>query len=66
MKSLRLPEFRDYAVDVPSPGGVVAEATRVQGKFVGDVMKKNLGSRNFRVFSPDENASHRSTSTRFH
>ncbi len=59
MKSLRLPDYRDYAVDVPHPGGSFAEATRVQGKFIRDVMKLNLEARNFRVFSPDENASNR-------
>ncbi len=59
MKSLRLPDFRDYAVEVPHPGSVDAEATRVQGKFIRDVMKQNLASRNFRIFSPDENASNR-------
>lgn len=59
MKSLRLPDFRDYAVEVTSPGAVTAEATRIQGKFIRDVMKNNLDSRNFRIFSPDENASNR-------
>ncbi len=59
MQSLRLPEFREYAINVQHPGSVTAEATRVQGKFIRDVMKLNLKSRNFRIFSPDENASNR-------
>ncbi|MCC7334193.1 MAG: phosphoketolase family protein [Pirellulaceae bacterium] len=59
MRSLRLPDFREYAVEVSNPGSVNAEATRVQGKFIRDVMKNNLDSRNFRIFSPDENASNR-------
>ncbi|WP_390621812.1 phosphoketolase family protein [Rubripirellula tenax] len=59
LKSLRMPDFRKYAVDVPSPGAVNAEATRVQGKFIRDVMRKNEFHQNFRVFSPDENASNR-------
>jgi xylulose-5-phosphate/fructose-6-phosphate phosphoketolase len=59
LKSLRLPDFREYAIEVSQPGSVTAEATRVQGKFIRDVMKENLPSRNFRVFSPDENASNR-------
>jgi len=59
LRDLVLPDFRDYAVDVPSPGAATAEATRVQGRFVADVMKRNLASKNFRVFSPDENASNR-------
>jgi xylulose-5-phosphate/fructose-6-phosphate phosphoketolase len=59
LRDLRLPDFRNYAVDVPAPGAITAEATRVQGKFLRDVMKLNLDSRNFRIFSPDENVSNR-------
>ena len=39
LRDLRLPDFRDYAVDVPAPGAVDAEATRVMGRFLRDVMK---------------------------
>ena len=46
-----LPDFRDYAVDVPAPGATDAEATRVMGHCSG-VMKRNLEARNFRLFSP--------------
>ncbi len=56
---LRLPDYRNYAVDVPRPGAVDAEATRVQGSFIRDVMKSNARERNFRAFSPDEMASNR-------
>ncbi len=56
---LRLPDYRNYAVDVPRPGGVDTEATRVQGSFIRDVMKSNERERNFRAFSPDEMASNR-------
>src|SRR5829696_7458424 len=59
LRDLRLPNFCDYAVDVPTPGGAMAEATRVQGKFLRDVLKRNEKSRNFRIFSPDETASNR-------
>ena len=59
LKDLRLPEFRDYAVEVPAPGATMAESTRVQGKFLRDVMKLNMDARNFRLFSPDENNSNR-------
>jgi xylulose-5-phosphate/fructose-6-phosphate phosphoketolase len=59
MKELRLPNFRDYAVEVPTPGATEAEATRVMGKFLRDVMKLNLANRNLRLFSPDENNSNR-------
>ena len=59
LKDLRLPDFRDYAIEVSQPGDVDAEATRVMGQFLRDVMKINLTSKNFRVFSPDENNSNR-------
>jgi xylulose-5-phosphate/fructose-6-phosphate phosphoketolase len=59
LRDLILPNFRDYAVDAPSPGAVNAEATRVMGQFLRDVMKLNLESKNFRLFSPDESNSNR-------
>ena len=59
LKDLRMPDFRDYALDVPRPGGTVGESTRVMGRFLRDVMGRNLESRNFRVFGPDETASNR-------
>jgi xylulose-5-phosphate/fructose-6-phosphate phosphoketolase len=55
--ALVMPDFRKYAVEVASPGCVEAEATRVQGAFIRDVIAKN--PTNFRVFSPDETASNR-------
>jgi xylulose-5-phosphate/fructose-6-phosphate phosphoketolase len=59
LRDLRLPEFRDYAVNVPAPGATAAEATRVMGKFLRDTVKLNAEARNFRLFSPDENNSNR-------
>ncbi len=59
LRDLYLPDFRDYAVEVPAPGAASAEATRIMGKFLRDVMKLNMESRNFRLFSPDENNSNR-------
>ena len=59
LKDLAMPNFRAYAVEVPEPGTIVAESTRVLGKFLRDVMKLNLQSKNFRVFGPDETASNR-------
>jgi xylulose-5-phosphate/fructose-6-phosphate phosphoketolase len=56
-KQLRLPDFRDYAVDVPSPGETVAEATMVLGEWLRDVIVAN--PHNFRLFGPDEVASNR-------
>ena len=57
MRDLRLPDFRDYAVAVPEPGGAMAEATRVMGTYLRDVMRENMD--NFRVFGPDETTSNR-------
>ena len=59
LKDLRLPDFRDYAVDVPQPGQTLAEPTRIMGRFLRDVMKLNREARNFRVVGPDETASNR-------
>jgi xylulose-5-phosphate/fructose-6-phosphate phosphoketolase len=59
LQDLRLPDFRQYATEVRKPGGVVAEATRVLGRFLRDVVKLNQDQRNFRVFGPDETASNR-------
>ncbi len=57
LRDLRLPNYRDYAVDVPGAGAVDAEATRIQGTFIRDIVRLNPTT--FRVFSPDETASNR-------
>ena len=57
LQDLRMPDFRDYAVDVPEPAVATAESTRVLGGFLRDVMRANM--ENFRVFGPDETASNR-------
>ena len=59
LEPLRLPDFRSYAVVVKQPGRPEAEATRVLGRYLRDVMKLNLEQRNFRLFGPDETASNR-------
>jgi xylulose-5-phosphate/fructose-6-phosphate phosphoketolase len=59
LKDLKMPDYRDLAVEVPKPGTVTGEATRVMGRFLRDVMKLNLGNRDFLVFGPDETASNR-------
>jgi xylulose-5-phosphate/fructose-6-phosphate phosphoketolase len=59
LRDLRLPDFRDYAVDVPSPGTTQAEATRVLGGFVRDAIRLDKDRRSFRIFGPDETASNR-------
>jgi xylulose-5-phosphate/fructose-6-phosphate phosphoketolase len=59
LRPLRMPEFERFAVAVPAPGQVVAEATRVAGKFLEEVMRQNLDHPRFRVFGPDEITSNR-------
>jgi xylulose-5-phosphate/fructose-6-phosphate phosphoketolase len=56
-KPLRMPDFRNYAVEVSQPGVATAQNTRVLGAFLRDVMRQNMTS--FRVFGPDETASNR-------
>ena len=57
LRDLVLPDFRDYAVEVPEPGTTLSEATRVLGGFLRDVVTAN--GDNFRIFGPDETASNR-------
>ena len=59
LRDLAMPDFHDYAVDVPHPGAVDGEATRTLGGMLRDVMKLNADSRNFRVVGPDETTSNR-------
>lgn len=59
LRDLKLPDFRDYAVNVSNPGHTLAESTRVTGHFLRDVMELNSANRNFRVMGPDETASNR-------
>ncbi|MGA3188858.1 MAG: phosphoketolase family protein [Bryobacteraceae bacterium] len=59
LKDLRIPDFRNYAVEVSKPGVSLGEATRVLGGLLRDVMTQNLDAKNFRVFGPDETASNR-------
>ena len=54
LRDLRMPDFRDYAADVPSPGIRGIGDTHVLGRFLRDVVKLNSDARNFRVFGPDE------------
>jgi xylulose-5-phosphate/fructose-6-phosphate phosphoketolase len=60
-RNLRLPDHREYAVAVPAPGTVRAEATRVLGAYLRDVFVENESARNFLLFGPDETESNRLT-----
>ena len=57
LRELTLPDFQDYAVEVPAPGASTAEATRVLGAWLRDVIKANPS--NFRLMGPDETSSNR-------
>jgi xylulose-5-phosphate/fructose-6-phosphate phosphoketolase len=59
LRQLELPGTREYAVPVHAPGEVNAEPTKVLGALLAEVMRRNLVTRNFRVFGPDETASNR-------
>jgi len=59
LKNLKLPRFQDFAVPVATPGVSSAEATKVMGNFLCEVMQKNAAERNFRIVGPDETASNR-------
>ncbi|MGA8094026.1 MAG: phosphoketolase family protein [Steroidobacteraceae bacterium] len=59
LKDLALPDFHEYALQVPRPGAVDGEDTRVLGTFLRDVIKLNQHPRSFRLFGPDETVSNR-------
>ncbi len=59
LRPLKMPDFRESAVSVKEPGRTQAEATRVLGEFLRDVMRLSLEDGNFRIFGPDETASNR-------
>jgi xylulose-5-phosphate/fructose-6-phosphate phosphoketolase len=59
LRDLRLPDFRNYAIEVPRPGSIEASDMMNLGAFVRDIIKLNKDSRNFRLFGPDETMSNR-------
>ncbi|MEK5257848.1 phosphoketolase family protein [Paenibacillus sp. FSL L8-0663] len=59
IKDLKLPDFRNYALDNSVPGKVIAQDMSVLGKYVKDVVVLNEENRNFRIFGPDETMSNR-------
>ncbi|MDP9966969.1 xylulose-5-phosphate/fructose-6-phosphate phosphoketolase [Variovorax paradoxus] len=59
LRDLAMPPFREHAVTVTAPGAADAEATRIAGRFLRDVMRRNEAARNFRVMGPDETTSNR-------
>lgn len=59
LKDLKMPDFREYAIQIEKPGVTVMETATVLGELLRDVMKLNAPSQNFRVMGPDETASNR-------
>ncbi len=59
LRDLNLPDFRDYAVPLSSPGAHTSEPTRILGAFLRDVFRRNDAARNFRIVGPDETESNR-------
>ena len=59
LRDLRLPDFRNYGIEIPDPGAVEAQDMLILGDYVRDIMKDNMESRNFRIFGPDETMSNR-------
>jgi xylulose-5-phosphate/fructose-6-phosphate phosphoketolase len=59
LKEIILPDIKEYAVNVPSPGTVEAQSTMELGKYIRDVFRLNKGHNNFRLFCPDETESNR-------
>ena len=57
LRDLRMPDFRAYSADVPTPGALGIGDTRVLGPFLRDVISLNMEQRNFRIFGPDETLS---------
>ena len=58
-QALKTPDWRDFALAVPAPGGATGEATRALGRYLTQVVRLNADARNFRIFGPDETASNR-------
>ncbi len=59
LRELRVPDFRDYAVEVKTPGGTMAQDMVELGGFIRDIIVQNKEERNFRIFGPDETMSNR-------
>ncbi|RVA91307.1 phosphoketolase family protein, partial [Mesorhizobium sp. M7A.F.Ca.US.006.04.2.1] len=58
-RDLMLPDWKSLALEVPRPGGVIAEATRICGSYLREVFRLNAEARNFRLMGPDETSSNR-------
>ena len=59
LAELKMPDFKNYAIDIPYPGEVRASDTLTLGNFLRDVITLNGQERNFRIFGPDETLSNK-------
>lgn len=59
IRDLRLPDFREYSIDIPVPGQIEKQDMLILGEYLKDVIKLNRENHNFRIFGPDETASNR-------
>lgn len=59
LRALNMPDFRNYAIDVPQPTAIQTSSMRALAPFLRDVIIRNGSSKNFRIFSPDETLSNR-------
>ncbi len=59
LHNLRMPDFRDYGIELPVRGETGPGDTLALGKFIRDIIKENLAQKNFRLFGPDETLSNK-------
>jgi xylulose-5-phosphate/fructose-6-phosphate phosphoketolase len=59
LQNLRIPDFRNYGIDLPMRGEIGPGDTLVLGKFIRDIIKENVEQKNFRLFGPDETLSNK-------
>jgi xylulose-5-phosphate/fructose-6-phosphate phosphoketolase len=59
LKDLKMPNYKDYGIEIYKPGQKFEESTKIMGLFLRDSMKMNVENQNFRLFGPDETASNR-------
>jgi len=61
LRELRMPDFQDYGIQVPHPGGTEAQDMPILANFVRDILRLNSEAKNFRIFGPDETMSNKLT-----
>ena len=59
LKELITPDWEKYALNIETPGTVIAQDTLELGNYIRDLFKLNAKNKNFRIFGPDEALSNR-------